>query len=101
MSTESLTSTFAGISCVCFLLSLLYWLHEIGADVNSSLPESQRIKWKLLQMVPPFRIHWIWKEHVRLFPKSRKRIYVALSLLLLFLVPIVALTSNLLMTGAP
>jgi hypothetical protein len=101
MSLDSLISTFAGLSCIAFLLSSLYWLHEIGTDVNSNLPESQRIERKLLQMVPPFKIHWIWKEHVRFFPRSRKRIYVALSLLLLFLVPIVSLTVHLLIAGAP
>jgi hypothetical protein len=101
MNLDSLISTFAGVASIVFLVSLLYWLHEIGADVNSGLPESQRINWKFLQMVPPFKIHWIWKEHMRLFPSSRKRLYVALSLLLLFLIPIGVLTMNLLRMGTP
>jgi len=40
-------------------------------------------------------------EHARLFPQSRKRIYVALSLLLLFLILIAVLTASLLITGRP
>jgi hypothetical protein len=101
MSPMSLTSIIAGPSCIAFLLSTLYWLREIGKDVNSTLPESQRIEWKLFETIPPFKMHWMWQEHVRLFPNSRKRICVAFSFLLFFLVPTVTLTVGLLRTGAP
>jgi hypothetical protein len=101
MSLGNLTSTLAGLSCIVFLLSLLYWLRQMAMEVNSGLPSSKRIEWGLLQMVPPLKIHWIWQEHLRLFPKSHKRTYVALSLLLLFLIPIVTLTMRLLAPGAP
>lgn len=95
MTGQGLAAAFIGVSCIVFLLALLYWLHEIGTEVNNALPDWQRVEWNLLQMVPPFKIHWIWREHARLYPKSRKRVYVVLSLFLLFIVPIAAVLSGL------
>ncbi len=80
------------------LFSLLFWLREIGSEVNKTLPEDQRVEWNLTERVP-IRIHWLWNEHVRLFPQSRKRKYAALSLVLLFLIPIVAQVARILVTG--
>jgi hypothetical protein len=82
---------FIGGAVIVCLVSLLYWLREIGMDVSNTLPEDQRIaRWGLFDRVPK-RIHGLWDEHVKLFPDSRKRLYAALSMLLMFLIPITAL----------
>jgi len=70
--------------------SWLYLLREIGVEVNHTLPKEQRMQWGLTEAVP-LRMHWLWREHEKLFPASRKRMYAALSVLLLFLIPIAAL----------
>jgi hypothetical protein len=79
----------AFVGPIVFGLSWLYWLHEIAVDVNKTLPKYQRVEWGLLEKVPR-RMHWLWKEHARLFPHSRKRIYAALCLVFFFVVPITA-----------
>ena len=82
-------STFTGVSS---LWLSLYVLQAIAGDVNGQLPENQRVLWKWWQAPPPLKIHWVWREHVRLYPHSQKRNYFALFLLLMvasvFAVPI-------------
>jgi hypothetical protein len=82
-------------------LSWLYWLREIGLDVNKTLPQDQRVRWSLTEKVPAGRMHWRWREHAKLFPESRKRIFAGLSILLCFLIPIAALIICLLNGGVP
>jgi hypothetical protein len=82
----------AAAGVVTFGVSWLYWLREIGSAVNNTLPEDQRVRWSLMGKVP-VRMHWLWREHGKLFPQSRKRTYAALSILFVFLIPITALVT--------
>jgi hypothetical protein len=86
--------TISGIVSIAALVSLLFWLQRIASDVNGTLPKNERVEWSFGEMVPPFKIHGIWNKHVRLYPESLKRIYAAVSLLLMFLAPIAALLSS-------
>jgi hypothetical protein len=80
-----------------FGFSWLYWLREIARDVNKTLPEGLRVEWRLTGTVPT-RMHWLWSEHVKLFPQSPKRIYAGLSLVLALLVGIAAEVIHVLLT---
>jgi hypothetical protein len=91
--------TFTGIATVFFGFSWLYWLRGICADANKTLPEDKRLELGSWGQNVPRQAHWLWNEHGRLFPKSRKRIYAALCVILFFLIPIVALTACLLISG--
>jgi hypothetical protein len=90
----------AGGAVILCGLSWLYWLREIGEEVNNTLPTAQRASWGLLDAIPS-GMHWLWNEHGKLFPKSRKRMYAAVSILLGFLIPIAALTICMLVGGVP
>jgi hypothetical protein len=79
-------------------MSWLYWLREIGSEVNKTLPEDQRVHWGLTEKVPA-RMHQLWMEHEKQFPNSRKRMYAALSFLLVFLIPITAMIACILLTS--
>jgi hypothetical protein len=80
-------------------VSWLYWLRQIGLEASRALPEDQRVQWGLTEMVPAKRMHLLWREHEKRFPKSRKRMYAALSILFSFLIPITALVACLLLPG--
>jgi hypothetical protein len=80
-------------------VSWLYWLRQIGLEASKVLPEDQRVQWGLTERLPAKRMHLLWREHEKQFPKSRKRIYAALSILLLFLIPITALVTCILLQG--
>jgi len=67
--------------------------------MNRTLPEDNRVELGSWAQDLPRQIHRLWDEHVRLLPASRKRIYVALSLMLFVLLPIVALAACLLVSG--
>ena len=84
--------------------SWLYWLKMIIEEVNPTRPEEEHLKWQWANWGPyrawgdlrerwrkDWKIHWFWDEHARLFPKSRKRLYAAGSILLFFLIPIMNL----------
>jgi hypothetical protein len=101
MFANGIPSIILGVVCIGALASLLFWLGRIGSDVNQTLPQSERVEWKFGQIVPPIKIHHLWSEHVRLFPGSRKRIYVAISLSLIFLAPIAALLVDILIEPHP
>jgi hypothetical protein len=88
--------TFTGIAAVFFGFSWLSWLRGICDETNKTLPENKRVELGSWGQNIPRQAHWLWNEHVRLFPKSRKRMYAALSLILFLLIPIVALTTCLL-----
>lgn len=90
----------AAVGIISCGLSWLYWLREIGEEVNNTLPSDQRARWRLLDGVPT-RMHWLWSEHGKLYPKSRKRMYAAVSILLAFLIPIATLTICMLAGGVP
>lgn len=92
---DSSIGILAGAGLILCGLSWLYWLREIGIDVNKTLPENQRVRWNLTEKVP-LKMHWFWREHARLFRQSRKRIYAATSLLLFFLLAIVIVVAYLL-----
>jgi hypothetical protein len=74
-------------------VSWLYWLREIGSEVNKTLPEDQRVHWGLMEKVPAKRMHLLWTQHERQFPNSRKRMYAILSILLCFSIPITAMVA--------
>jgi hypothetical protein len=80
-------------------VSWLYWLRQIGLEASKALPEDQRVQWGLTERVPAKRMHLLWRAHEEQFPKSRKRMYAALSLLLFFLIPITALVTCILLRG--
>jgi hypothetical protein len=46
----------AVISCG---FSWLYWLHEIGLEVNGTLPEDQREIWRLTAAIRFGKMHWL------------------------------------------
>ncbi len=81
-------------------MSWLYWVRQIGFEVNATLPEDQRVQWGLTEKVPAKRMHLLWREHEKRFPNSRKRMYAALSILLFFLIPITALVACALLPAA-
>jgi hypothetical protein len=81
-------------------LSWLYYLWEIGLEVNNTLREDQRVRWSLTEKVPTV-MHWLWSEHAKLFPESPKRTFAALSILLFFLIPIAALLACILFAATP
>lgn len=80
----------------------MYWLRAIVADVNQTLPQDQQIRWKSYSKVEgsQWRVHRAWEDHIRLFPKSRKRLYAAISLVSVFVFPIGIITVCLLLTGS-
>jgi hypothetical protein len=99
----------AGVLILCCGASWLYWLNAILVEVNPTLPKEQRLEllglnsgtfWSDLKRRwrADWKMHWFWDEHVRLFPKSRKRFYAAISIILFFLTPIANLTICLLFT---
>jgi hypothetical protein len=88
----------ASIASLCLAFSWIYWLRKIYFEVKGITPENERLEWMRSVSVPP-EIHRVWGEHVKLFPKSRKRSYAALSFLLFFLVPIAVFTGCLLVSG--
>jgi hypothetical protein len=90
---------FAAAGCICGGFSWLYWLREIGRDVNKTLPIDQRMEWGITERLPFGRMHWFWSEHNKLFPESRKRAYAAISFLASFLIPIAALLACILIGG--
>jgi len=90
---------FTAIATVSFGLSWLYGKRGICADVNRTLPEDKRVELGSWAQNLPRQVHWLWDEHVRLLPASRKRIYAALSLILFVLIPNVALAACLLVSG--
>ena len=92
----------AGVFALCCAASNLYWFNKICEEVNLTLPKEHRVEgqWKSFVMLGSLRQRWrqdwtlhrVWNEHVRLYPKSRKRLCVGISFLLFFLVPIVSVT---------
>jgi len=78
--------------------SWLYWLREIAAEVNKTLPENKQVRWNIFGR--PARTGWLWAEHGRLFPESRSRSYASLSFVLFFLIPIAAFTTCLLIAAS-
>jgi hypothetical protein len=93
---RELNSPFAFLMIACGF-TWLYWLREIGEDVIQTLPEGERVRWRLSGIVPS-KMHSIWRNHAALFPKSRKRMWAAVSLLLLFLIPIIAFLTRFLIS---
>src|ERR1700722_143776 len=89
-SSRDLTELLAGVGIVLSGFSWLYWLRQVAREVNKTLPEDRRLEWGLLER--PRRTRWFWAQHERLFPKSRARIYAALSLVLAFLIAIASAT---------
>jgi len=84
--------------------SWLYWLKRIIDEVNPTRPEEERLTWRWTNWGPyrswddlrerwrvDWKIHWFWDEHGKLFPKSRKRRYAGISILLFVLVPVINL----------
>jgi hypothetical protein len=88
----------AFVAPIFFGISWTYWLYEIHAEANETLPESQRIEWKEPSKIPP-GMHRLWDEHAKTFPESWKRIYAAVSILLFFLIPIASVLLCLLISG--
>jgi hypothetical protein len=80
-------------------VSWLYWLRQIGQEASKALPEDQLVQWGLTERLPAKRMQLLWREHEKQFPKSRKRMYAALSILLFFLIPIAALVTCILLPG--
>ena len=87
---HGLTELLAGAGMVLSGLSWLYWLRQVAREVNKTLPEDKRLEWGLLER--PRITRWFWAQHERLFPKSRARIYAALSLVLAFLIAVASAT---------
>ena len=101
-----------GLLMLCCGASWLYWLKEIVEEVNSTLSKEQRLEWRSVifgtlptwsdlkrQWQLDWKIHSFWNDHVRLYPKSRARLYAAVSFLLFFLIPIVNLAFCLLFSS--
>ena len=65
-----------------------YLCREISRDVNKLLPANQRRDFPLSGKGPAGLLGWLWNEHAKHFPTSRKRRYAVLSILLFFLIPI-------------
>jgi Ca2+/Na+ antiporter len=100
MTAHDFLKSCAGIAIILCGVSYLYWLREIGREVNETLPKEERRSWSLTEPIPP-RMHSLWSRHEQVFPKSRKRVYAAVSLILMFLTGIISLTASLLATGRP
>ena len=81
-------------------MSWIYWLRQIGLEAGKTLTDDQRVQWGLTDAIPAKRMHLLWREHEKQFPKSRKRTYAVLSILFFFLIPIGALIGCILLTGA-
>jgi hypothetical protein len=80
---------FATAAIICCGISWLYWGREIRRDLNETLPENQRVDWRLMDKVPAGGMSdRLWNQHAKLFPASRKRMYAMLSIVLFFLIPI-------------
>jgi hypothetical protein len=73
---------------VCCGITFMYLsasvLQSIVKDVNERLPENQKVEWVWSRMTNPSSMHWIWQEHVRLYPESQKRNWFAVFLVLMF-----------------
>jgi hypothetical protein len=89
---HDLIGFLAGAGIVLSGLSWLYCLRQVARQVNKTLAEDNRLEWGLAEPGPGWRMHWFWAEHERLFPKSRTRIYAALSIVLAFLIAIASTT---------
>jgi len=98
----------AGSGFLIFGILWLYWLQSIRTDVNKALPPDQQDPWKWWAwdvswreaMRQNLKMHWFWGEHARLFPKSPKRIYCSVSIVLAFTIPITCMIVSILI-GRP
>jgi hypothetical protein len=56
------------------------WLNMRGIfrDVNLKLPVDQQVQW---QLPLPKKTNWLWAQHVKLYPHSKKRILLGIVLL--------------------
>jgi hypothetical protein len=99
MNSSEVLEVGAGIGVLIAGFSWAYWLRAIVLDVNSTLPDNQRVtKWNLTENPPRgTRVHLLWKRHIELFPKSRKRAYAAVSLILTAAMIIIASAASLLL----
>jgi hypothetical protein len=90
LADHDLIKFLGGAGMILSGFSYLYWLRQVAREVNKTLPEDKRLEWGLLER--PRRTRWFWAQHERLFPKSRARIYAALSLVLAFLIAVASAT---------
>jgi hypothetical protein len=91
-SSNDVIECLAGAGIVLSGLSWLYWLRQVAREVNKTLPEDKRLDWSLSEPGPGWRMHWFWTEHKKLFPESRARAYAMLSIVMFFLIGLIATT---------
>lgn len=78
--------------------SWLYWLRKIADDVNSTMPEDQRVTWEITEAIPNRAMDRFWRQHEQLFPSSKKRIYAAASVVLGFTIGVTSVAAYFLMS---
>jgi hypothetical protein len=99
----------AGVVTVSCAASYVRWTKTMFDEVNALRPPEQRVElqWASLATLGDLKQRWrqdqrahvVWDEHVRLFPRSRKPLYAAVSYVLFLLIPVLTLSFCLLMPG--